>query len=125
MYIKSLCLVAECLPQLAITENRELFILNPQGIINHFPSGLCVVLENDRKLKLDDCWSAQTHNDGRNNFIFHEDGSIIPEFNTDECIHIPTDSGSSNLALKGKPESTSSSGDGGHEAIRAIGNYKF
>ena len=121
MYVSNVKLDGECIPQIALTENRELFILHPEGMIYHYPSGLCVTTSHDKKLRLEDCWLALNQNDGRSIFHFQEDKSVVSEFDMSNCVTVSSSPNTINLAkTASKVEVTSEVATGGHLGNRAI-----
>ena len=117
---KFLILVADCIKTLALSENRELFKFTVDGLLQHFETGLCVTSAQDKELKLMNCNEALEKNDGREKFIFEADGSVLSEYNQDECISAATEI--INYALFGIAEASSVLDNGNHEPYRAIDN---
>lgn len=100
-----------------------MFILTIDATIIHYASGLCVTTAENKMLTLMNCSDAIDKNDGRHKFFFAENGYISSEYNPQDCIYIPDDILQQNWAYSAKIEASSTIGDGGHEAIRAIGTY--
>jgi len=95
--------------------------LNPEGVLYHYPTGLCVTTAHDKNVKLDDCWGALMKNDGRSYFIFKEDNSISSQFDKKSCVLVPPNPKDENLAKQAfKIEASSVVGTGNHLGNRAI-----
>ena len=108
--------------QLGIGENREIFILSPNGMIRHFNTGLCVVTNHNKSVILENCYKAvKEKNDGRAFFIFKPDGSIKTEFNREYCLNIPKRLVLKNFALEANSIASSTIIDDNHDAKKAIG----
>ncbi len=115
---------AKCNRQIFITENRELFVLDPEGVFYHYETGLCVVTSQDKELKLEDCSSAVYSNDGRAFYTVNPDGSIQSEYDSQECITVPKNPKTINLALNARTEVNSVSGTGANEGMKAVDGNK-
>lgn len=114
---------ADCIDQIGIGENRELFILSPNGMIRHFNTGLCVVTNTSKSLILDNCYKAvKERKDGSAFFIFKSNGSIQTEFDLNYCLSIPEKYNPYNYAMTATPIASSTIIDDNHEAKNAIGN---
>ena len=113
---------SECISQIFTSENRELFILHPEGIIYNLLSGLCVVNTVDKKFKLQDCKIALNMHSDRTHFIFDQDGSIRCTFDEDECVGIPSINQSRNLAINQRSKVSSFIGE--HEGSKAVDGSK-
>ena len=112
---------ADCIEQIGIGDNRELFLLTPNGMVKHFNSGLCVVTNNKNLLFLDDCFKAtKERNDGSAFFIFKSNNSIQTVFDKNYCISIPAKNDPYNYASKGTAKATSTMIFDMHDAKNAI-----
>ena len=90
-------------------------------MIIHYTSGLCVTSADSKDLVLMKCSEAAEKNDGRNKFYFGDNGSIISEYDKQECVYIKDNNIAKNLAYSATVEVSSTLGDGGHDGFRSIG----
>lgn len=90
-------------------------------MIIHYISGLCVTTGSDKDLTLMNCSDAAEKNDGGNLFFQGKNGSIVSEYDEEDCIIIKDKDTPTNWANKARIEVTSTLGDGGHDGYRSVG----